>query len=263
MIELREPVNFDPPSRSTIVATHLEFIEKSEIMAEYCIRPKVLPFLDHHVFRDWITEKEKSLTIFLAEAPLWSYSEENGGPYFYSKEYNPSRDTDMTRILLDSLNIHGPTKIDRLTTFRDEGYLLLDSIKCPIRVKILGRKHVRAFLYESGRSLLIKELKHLQARKGIRCIVTLGGSSRFALGAGVKCTGLPKKRMKKWIEAFDRDKFTFCQASLASLKVAPVLPWVFPGRWNRTDGVDGYFADCRLKHAIEKYTNKWDEMATE
>jgi len=233
------------------------FIEKNGIVQEKCIRPRSIPFLDHDVFGKWILRKTKPLTIFIAEAPPWSYSDQSKKPYFYSEEYNKNCVRDMTRILLDSLDIRGSSKKERLELFKKEGYLLLDAIKCPVDVEYLREaSKMHSLLRDSGKKILAKELQYLAAEEQLRCIVALGGSSRIALKAGISCKGLPRNRMKKWIQDFDKDKNPIYRVILSSSVTVPVLPWIFPSPWN-DEGK--HFAECRMKKAIEKYLEKYEQ----
>lgn len=236
--------------RMEIVSIYESFMTKNNIGQSEGIRPKSLPFLDHDVFGKWIRQS-KPLTILIAEAPLWSYSDELLGPYFYFKEYNKNCTMDMTRILLDSLGISGSSKEARLDLFKGEGYLLLDAIKCPVDVKHLGAPRMRSLLRESGENILAEELRYLESNEQLRCIVTMGGSAARALNAGIPCSKLPRREIKKWIKEFDENEsYHRYRAELNDLTSIPVLPWVFPSRWSNPQT---YFGGCRLRNAIEKY----------
>lgn len=243
--------------RMEVESIYDSFIKKNNLGQNWGVRPRTLPSFDHAVFENWILRESKPLTIFIAEAPLWSYSDELKGPYFYCREYNKNCERDMTRILLDSLDIKGSSKEERLEIFKRKGYLLLDAIKCPVDVECLrDAGMLRPLLRDSGKRILAEELRHLAIREQLRCIVALGGSSRIALKAGIDCKGLPTKGVGDWIQRFDKDKSPVHHAIVTSSVAVPVLPWIFPSQRN---GEDAYFARCRLKNAIEEYLESYEQ----
>lgn len=238
-------------SREDIIAEYERFVKERPFAAGYMKRDR-LPHVDHSVFGNitneqsegWISPLGVPVTLFIAEAPPWNYDEARKSPYFYSIEPGSG----VSDKLLKGLAITDGDKSNRLLEFKKQGGLLLDSIKCPVKVSDDMRRQGDAFnaLIDASSRFLKDELQALKkSKRNIRCIVALGMS---ALKAVEKLDGtrgvLPVDgNLVEWMKRYPNGK-------RVESTLGPVLPWFMLSGAN--PWANPYLEHGKLRRAIEE-----------
>lgn len=236
-------------SRAEMSALYEGFKTKHQA-ASHLVRPTLLPHVDHAVFGNleneslhgWIPSS-KGVTILLCEAPPWKYQAELKSPYFYSSESGSGQSP--SSMIFKGLDIRTDKKPQGLQDFKGAGYLLLDSIKCPIDSKLTRRTHKVELedLVNISRKIVSNESDELIAHdRQIRCVVASGNTALKLMD--VFCHndgGLPIGDLKNWMAKWPGGKAVMS-------RYAPVLPWFLPS--GRNPLADSSFDGGRLKKAI-------------
>ncbi|HII85005.1 TPA: hypothetical protein HA273_00140 [Candidatus Bathyarchaeota archaeon] len=121
------------------------------------------PFVFFNVEEKW-QSKEGVKVLFIAESPPW-----NGKQSYFYNEAEDRKSTNLRKEVCKYLNLS-------LDQFRDEGYLLLDSIKCRLN-KQNKKKVPREILKTCSAKFLSREIKSLKPKT----IFVLGNSAKKAL----------------------------------------------------------------------------------
>jgi len=237
-------------SPAEISALYEGFRTKHEAVSDL-VRPSFLPHVDHAVFGNlengdlygWIPSSQ-CVTILLCEAPPWKYQTERKGPYFYSDE--SGRGQSPSSMIFKGLGIRAENKLHGLHNFKGAGYLLLDSIKCPIKSKLTRRTHSAELedLVNISRKIVKNEFEELVAHgKQLRCVVASGNTALKLMDDFCdKNGGLPIGDLRNWMAKWPEGKVVMSH-------YAPVLPWFLPSGRNPLAGRS--FDGGRLKKAID------------
>lgn len=124
------------------------------------------PCIEFDVFGKWMPEKVKLL--FIAESPP------RRDPYYF---YNDKTMGDLKRELFKLLNIHEGDAFSGLRKFRENGFFLMDTVKC--RCDKRGRSSIPQIIVQTcSRNFLGREIDELKPQK----ICVLGKTALAGLG---------------------------------------------------------------------------------
>lgn len=108
----------------------------------------------------------KTKVLFIAESPpsLRKGLEKDLEPYFYNENFKTTRNT-LRGVLLEVLGISGENPLQELEKFRDEGYFLIDTIKCRISKKEIKGKNWRDLVKDCASTHVLDEIIGLEPEK--------------------------------------------------------------------------------------------------
>jgi len=142
------------------------------------------PYFHFDVERKWKPDKVRVL--FVAESPPWDGKQR----YFYNPDVVEKR-TNLRKEVLTYLDLNS------LKEFRDEGFFLVDSIKC--RLDKTKKKRVPARIIRTcSEQFLHREIRELKSRK----IFVLGDTAKKALQT---FPDFQKLREHKVTEGYDKN----------------------------------------------------------
>ncbi len=81
--------------------------------------PNSLPFERFKVYEKW--KPDTVIVLFIAESPPWNESD-----YFY----NDNSHGGLSEAVFKHLDVEGSSKTERLRKFKNQGFFLIDTIKC-------------------------------------------------------------------------------------------------------------------------------------
>ena len=101
----------------------------------------------------------KIKVLFIAESPpsLRKGVEKDLQPYFYNENFKTTGNT-LRGVLLKVLEISNENPLQKLEKFRDEGYFLIDTMKCRISKKEIKRRYWKDLVIDCASTHLLDEI---------------------------------------------------------------------------------------------------------
>ena len=158
--------------------------ESRQSGAREWLRPDLLPFTVHDIYRRWLPRGVKIL--FIAESPPWIGVQTAADllrpeyVYFYNADYDPRRGprgkTTLGSTVFRHLGVEGASRYEQLIRFREAGLFLTDTIKC---IFFKNRKPAipSSLIQFSARTILEQEI----ATIGPDYICAMGNTALSAL----------------------------------------------------------------------------------
>jgi len=108
----------------------------------------------------------KIKVLFIAESPpgLRKGLEKDLQHYFYNENFKTTGNT-LRGVLLEVLEISDKNPLQELEKFRDEGYFLIDTIKCRVSKKEIERRYWKDLVKDCASTHLLDEIIDLEPEK--------------------------------------------------------------------------------------------------
>lgn len=167
------------------------------------VKPFIKPCANFDIYTNWKTTPVK--VAFIAEAPPG-----NSEGYFYDPTPHVNYMETLRNSLFDLLELRGETTTAKLAQFKENGYFLVDAIKCRCRKK--SGQPPKSITTICAEKWLTKELTELTPSR----ICTLGKAAKLALS-----------QLKAFRELSAYSVTADC-GRIVETEMCPVMIWPFP-----------------------------------
>ena len=189
------------------------------------LETKVKPYVAFRVESAWKPHNDIKV-LFIAESPPWDRNDAQ--PYFYNNRY--PKKVGLRREVLKHLNL------ENLENFKDEGYFLIDAIKCRLNKNVKSNVPI-VILEKCSLKFLSREITELKPK----IIFVLGNSAKKALQE--------LHKLPDFSEFRELINFKVSNQFDKVLSGYRVILCVYPG--GQTRKLEPYIKDCFSKIAMQ------------